>query len=754
METKVRIAPFQEVPAAELGAMQDFMQSGVDTIVRELLFDYAGYRGFKVTKTSEYEVRVGVGRFWNDGSSFPLRAARTLSADALAPSSGRRVILVVAFSEEVASDPLPVKFLVNVNPREVTTRQSDTRIRRNAVLQFVAGVASASPARPATPPGGLVVASFLLGAGGIVGDIAMETGNEAPSLEATDMTVAVVRSTLKKFGANLETLATSVAGLSKQVRLKADKADVRETQRAILDLREATEVPDIATSFGSDLFADASETNLGASTSVVEGGLLKFGSQARESRLITLLNPIDPRLDKSESGLILPRSTNVLRIEVDDDDSEVAISSYAVVAHTLKLKKRTRSYLYYAERAPYAEVEAKLKRANKVRLLDPKTDERVVIDLTEVDWELRPRPVKAKPGKGPYWRIDVTRPTWSIGETEVMVTGARIAQTFLAPQSMWSKRLDLLFTDVDTAGDVHVAILGVDDDGKPRFDEVIARAVVPVTELRKSPAWTSCDFDPFFLARGERYAIAVITTGDHRVAVSASNDLTNGTMFISTDGVYSDGQLEKDLCFRLYGCRFNASRIVVELDDVNLAGGIREIAAIFTGHQPPETDLQMQAKVAGEWRTLGPSDAAVLATAPSTIGLRLVFVGTKDMMPGVDLEASRVIAARPLATDTFVSIPFTLPPGMTTDTLNIVMRLVGFDPAIHSISLSILHGAGYGTETAFTSLTTKPEQDGTIIKRFTVGGLPNINAFAIKIVRTTTNLGRTFSVAYYNWYKV
>ena len=83
---------------------------------------------------------------------------------------------------------------------------------------------------------------------------------------------------------------------------------------------------------------------------------------------------------------------------------------------------------------------------------------------------------------------------------------------------------------------------------------------------------------PTYLKSGRRYAIVLVTTGDHYVAMTnTDNGVVQGTFFVSTDGAFFAGNLVDDMKMRLYYAKFSASRVVVELTPLQLAGGIRVI---------------------------------------------------------------------------------------------------------------------------------------------------------------------------------
>lgn len=260
------------------------------------------------------------------------------------------------------------------------------------------------------------------------------------------------------------------------------------------------------------------------------------------------------------------------------------------------------------------------------------------------------------------------------------------------------------------------------------------------------PAWTPFQFDPVFLHKGTRYGIIVTTNGNHKLGMSKSNDLTNGTLKTWTTGSVWTTDLNEDMCFRLYGVRYDQTQVIVEIEDVSMVGGITEIQSIMTGYEPAATRLILQARIAGVWRSLDEDDATVLASKPNLLPLRLLFKGTKDVMPAISLPKSAIIASRPRASSVHISTARTLPGATTTTQVDIWEDAIGFNETIHNWDVSLLHGAGYATEVAATSVRTQELDNGLIRRTWSFKALPAIAGYKIKTVMATSDVGTIFDV--------
>jgi len=742
MQKKVFVHPYQEFPSTELNLMQDYIQQGMDDVVRDLLFDEGRFVRMLVTKTSALEVSVASGLFILAGAVYPKAAATTHSVSALIPSSNSRIVLVVVAGQTTQTDSQVRKFLLDATTRQTQPRPVATRISRAAVVDLIPGTAAATPVRPQVPAGSIVVASFSINASGIIGNPVMEAANVALSLEKAMDAVALLQAQDKKFAAQIATLSTALAGLQKDVNTRAKEVETKRILSDLLELRERLGVPDNSSFYGMDVFAneDESDEEFDGYTAKVEAGAMQHGDVEVATAISSLLNPVDPKVDKTEDGFIIPVSSTVAQIESDDTDESISISQYAVSTIVGKKMKMTRVWKYYGGKAGDASVAEELKKNPKIIVRDPETGAKSNIDLTGSSFSL-----KRYSKNSSYYELKVSTPYWSTDEETIETTGSRVAQTFLCSQEGWYKRIDVDFTDVGPSGDVRMTICQLTGAGTPNLDKIITEVTVARANLIVK-GWTAFEFDPFFLERGERYAFVLTTTGAHFIGVSTSNEVANGTMLASTDGVTWATQIEKDITFRLIGCRFASTRVTVEIGSATLAGGMKALQAAFTGFVPEGTDLVLEARIGSSWRTVGEEDETVFASLPTLVPLRLIFVGTRYLMPGINIAKSRLIASRPRTTSVHVSTIRTLGAGTTTEVV-VTQNSKDFVEANHDWTVAILHGAGYTTVAAHTAVETKLDRkDGVITRKWTFSGLPAISSYRIRTTLVSVSAADQHSV--------
>jgi hypothetical protein len=165
-----------------------------------------------------------------------------------------------------------------------------------------------------------------------------------------------------------------------------------------------------------------------------------------------------------------------------------------------------------------------------------------------------------------------------------------------------------------------------------------------------------------------------------------------GTFFYTTDGAYFAGDLTKDMMFGLRFAKFANSRIVVDMQPLNLDGGISDIDILAGMIGPEATDLTFQVQVNSVWRPLSAVSKDALVGLPPLLPLQAVFQGTPDIHAGIKLSDSRVKVSRPRTTLKHISTPRLLP--AATQTIRVVMTIGAWNPARHTWTQQIKTAGG------------------------------------------------------------
>lgn len=748
METKVKIHPYQELPSADIMAMQNYAQTSFDAVVAELLFDEGAFTFMAAVQTGPFEVTVGAGRYVVAGKVYPHLAESVHNITSLAPAVDSRIVLVVVSGQEVETETETRRFLVDAATRQTQPRPVATRLARQAVIDFVAGAPALVPSRPAVPDGRLVIAELTLDAAGIVAGPTAEEANRAWSLERVVYETALLKEAQERDEAMFDTLRSDLASISERVeRFRLAEEEVERLKAEVEALKVKADGAEAATQTDADDFVDdaGSDDAFAGVTAEVDEGAIRFKPASRATKLVALSIPGDPKVDKSASGLVIPAWTSIVRAANKDRDSELTIAASGDGAPSITFGVVKMSHFVHAVDEPlvFKGDPSKLKKGS-VKVWNPETDLYQTIDAADAEWVRVP----ARKG-GNIWRLKPSEPYWAVGFEEITIVGggARVAQTFLCSQGGWFTGFDFGFTKVGPADPVWMLLCETSVGGQPRLNRVLAHTTVSAANLKTWPKWTAFDVEPVWLRAGRRYAVVLVTQGSHRVAVSNSNTIHNGRLFTWGNGRWDQETLDRDLCMRQRAAKFAKTRVVVDIDDIALGAGIRTLKAGVTGHEPAGTDLVIEARVpGGVWTPLDGSETAFLAGAPTQVSLRLVFSGTQHRMPGIRLTKSRIVAAHPPATVVHVSAVRALASG-TTSQIRIVQEAAAFTGAPdHTWGAEVLTGAAYGTATTDATPTTETLPDGRTRRTWdvTLGGA--VSTYRVRTTMTTANPGSTFAV--------
>jgi len=351
--------------------------------------------------------------------------------------------------------------------------------------------------------------------------------------------------------------------------------------------------------------------------------------------------------------------------------------------------------------------------------------------------------------------LDRQEPYWDRVTTTTTLNGQQVAQTFLNSQDGWLSQVGLYFSRKAASGDVTVLVCET-AFGMPDLQRVISRTTVPVASILTgsvsggaglpSLVETKVPITPTYLVAGRRYALVLVTTGDHYVAMTnTDNGVVQGTFFVSTDGAFFAGNLIDDLKMRLYFAQFERSRLSVELAPLQLAGGILDLDILNEGITPPACRTDFEVQVNGAWV---PLDAAPngpnLSGLPAILPLRATLTGTTDLMPGFSLPGSQVIVSRPKTAFTWVSEDKTL--GSATTSIKIITDLQSYDETKHDCSVSLRTGSTLATTETADVVEDETLANGTL-RRTSVFNIASASKYQVRIVGSTTTAADLFLVS-------
>jgi len=550
-------------------------------------------------------------------------------------------------------------------------------------------------------------------------------------------------------GTQIDTLKTDLANLAARQRGTARQREVAEVQADVARVKDRLMMSDGLSSYSADHFLalDQSSTDVNHPDHLakVEEGC-RFANAQQRIASIELYNSLDTGVMKTGS-FALPAYDPSLRLSMEGRDGELMINSYPQQTVEFEQKTRTRRRIRYGQPYTVCTNSAWWRSGN----YDPRSgifrrgDE--AFNVLGVD--------TARPPHGgwdhwmriqQFWEDSVEEAYWDAIVEKEVISGSILGQTWLCAQDGWLTHIDLFFTQVGSAGDVQVMLVET-TNGAPDLKKVIARSTIKHNELKVWPLETKLPIGPAYVTKGMRYAVVLTTPGAHVVAYIQGNKYAQGTLFYFADGGdFAMADAAKDLAMNIYMAEFRGTRQEVQIQPFELENGIVEIDILSQSFVPQGCELIWQVQVDGKWRSLNASDLGALNGRPPLLNARVVFVGTTDLMPSLTFgNASTVTTSRARTDFAHVCNTRTMP--APVDSVEVLLRLEGWDSARHSNECALLVGDNYQTPVTPSQVEEHPTEDPLAIERRYFFDVNDITSYKIRIKGTTDNPQVTYHVA-------
>ena len=693
MEKQVIYRDRQELQAADLNNTQTWADEADRHLVTDAITPERQFVGLTVSARSATEIDVAPGRLYDgpSGKVYAIESTQTHSVFAMLPLQDSKWLAVSAFGQEDETDIQPRDFLIDLQTREVEPQAVAMQRRRVATIHIAQGLESPTPERPEPPTGYTLLAHVRLTPTGIQ-EVVLATSRKLPNLYAVDQRLRAAEGWITSAEPRIAHIMTDIAGVSREV---AQRATIDQAIQLALDMarvKERLEIPDDYKFYGADHFLDDRESDLtfaGYSARAYEG--IRPPVVAHDTSALALLNPLDPAARVASTQLLLPAYEEVCRLRMETRAGEITINQYQY--QTTQMVQRTVS----RERVRYGETYTACTNTGFWRqgTYDPITG---IYRRNGETWQIDPayrQNMIAQSGtvRGTRIWIDTYQETYWEAVTQThTVQGSILAQTVLMAQTGWITSLELFFTSVDASGGLTLLLTDA-PQGQPDMQRVISRTVLNASAL--TGGWCRIALaEPVLVESGRRYAIVLVSGAAHRVGFTNGTEYTQGLLMYAQDGQFFNEAADRDLMLRLNFARFSNPRTIIQMQPLQLAGGIADIDLLYDGVTPAGCQLIWEYQTGGIWRPIinGPEPqfggAAILP-------LRAVFVGTQDLMPAVRLGSagSQVRVARTGTSFVHFSTPRTL----STASSDIRVRLLLEDfnpdaPANHTVGCQLIIG--------------------------------------------------------------
>ena len=714
MEKQVIFRDRQELQSADLNAIGQHAGDAIAHLVFDAVSSALKFTGGAVSAKSATEVDVAALRFYNGGKVYASEQTETLNLFQYMPLVAKKCVAVVVWGEVVDTDVQPRDFLVDLTTGATEPQAVAMSKLWKANINLQPGNESVDPQPPVLQTGTLAIALVYLTPGGVE-RIELQDAARLPTLQGHEQRLFEQEAWRTQAEPRISSIATDLAGLAKKTMSLVGRDTVVELANDVARLKAKVNLPTAYASYESDYYGNTDKTDaagMGYSAAIKNGLLFPTAGQASVG--LALFNPYDAGIKRSAEDLVLPAYTDRARIQTTGYSGDISASQYQVQSQTIREYTATVWDYTYGWNYNYYNGWWNSWYWN----------------YYGYNW-----------GWYGYYGYRVARQEtrYELQTVTTSYNGAIIGQTFLVSNAMWLTKVGLQFTQIGASGDVMVAVCET-EGGKPDLLKTLTRVTVARGDLKKYPEETAIPVPPVLLEAGKRYALVLITQGDHRLATVSGNDYTQGTLFFGTDGDYFTGDLTKDLMFTLYAAQFAQPRVEVVLQSVSLAGGISDINIAAPQIVPDGCELRYEIQVGGKWYPLG--DAAMrLSTLPDIVPLRLVLLGTSDLAPAFRLVPNAITGSRAATSLAHWSKLRTLAAPSSSITVQVVVAQ--WDAAHHTLACEIKSGA-----TTYTPATTvvRDEPDGQA-KRITFTFTPPaISTYAIKLTGARSAASAPFVV--------
>ena len=701
MEKQVIFRDRQELQSADLNNIESYAAASLQHLTQDAISKSLHFTGGLVSAASATEVTVASLRFYNDGKVYVSEQEQTLNLFQYLPLVTKKCVAVVLWGQETDTLVEPRDFLIDLTTG-ATQPQAVAMQRLNACnVNLLPGSESVDPQPPVIQTNTLAIALIYLTPTGIE-RVEMQERSRLPSVRDHELRVYELESWRGQAEPRIASIATDLSALANKTSDLASRANLIELANDVARVKAKLNLPSAYASYEADYFGDLTKTDdQGAGfTAQIKNGLI-YPLAAQAQGALALFNPYDAAISRSATDLVLPAYESKPRIQTTGYSGDISISQYQVQTQVLRQYQTTVWDYHYGYNYNY-------------------------YGGWYNNWYWNYY------GYGYSWYgyygyyTSRTETHYQLDTVTTSYNGAIIGQTLLVANAMWLTKIGLQFTQIGASGDVVIAVTET-EGGKPVLGKTVTKVTVARGDLKKYPTETAVAVPPVILEAGKRYAIVIITQGDHRVATVSGNNYTQGTLFFGTDGDYFTGDLTKDLMFTLYGAQFLQPRVEIMLNPISLGGGISDLAITAPQIVPKGCELTYEIQVGGKWYKLGDPENR-LSVNPDIVPLRAVLVGTSDLAPAFQLAANAITASRAATAFTHWSKVRNL--AAATSSVQVQVVVAQWDQANHTLNCALKSGG-----TTYTPVTTvvKDEPDGQA-KRFIFTFTPAaVSSYQIKV---------------------
>lgn len=764
-ETRVIIDNDREATPDQMVTMQDGIEASIDHIVGDTLVPTRGYAGMLVSYQGTV-VTVGAGRLYNTSKVYAFDTASTFDMVNHLPLATKRTVLITAYGSEVDTDVAQVNFLIEAESTPTAPVYKPSGVATTHKRLAIVGAAYGDEAaNPVDPDVGLSVpvARITLTPAGIASCVNLDA-NGVPNLSDHEDRIEDIEAFDAKIGPQVSSLATDLANLAKQITSPADNQQLQRIELRLADLDAAVGIPSTAADSSADTLFNSTNTDIAnvlSHVTVDEGW--RFPDAAANDTVPSLFNPFDTA-GSVKGGLLIPTYTRYPRRNTGAPTGSVLANSYTYNPVAYTEKTITSSVTNYGKSYTVSQGGFGAFSYNGLNAAgstyDPitgiytlkngetfKAQYLGATSLFDVLFDVKQYRLTE------FWTTTVTSdPYWdAVVQAPVSISGYHVAMSELIGQDQWIDAVGFTLKALDAQGDVTVIVCEATSTAAPDPTKVLSKVTIPYASLLTGTETVAPLPSPVLLSAGKRIAYILVTTGAHTVATTDSSNYPGGTFFALAPSGYAAADLTKNLCLTIYGCKFAASVASLQLQNLQLAGGIENISIQAQSIAPASTSVIYEMQLAGVWTALSSDNIGLLnagGALPPNVPFRVTFSGTPDMMPALNLAGTTIHTSRPDTTMTAVWPATPRTPPVSTQHITVIEQMDSFDSGYHTAAVKLLTGAGYTTQTSPSTVSDDTTSvPGSVIRTSTFNLGAAVASYKVMTSATTSTSLKVFSVS-------
>jgi hypothetical protein len=757
VETKRNFSNYQQVSPSDLMAMQTDAETSIDNIVLDTLIPNRGYSGFGISKTGPAQVTIQAGRLYVNGKVYALTTTTVYDLTPLLPVAANRIVSVYVWGSEQDSNVTAVNFLspTDSTPTNPVYRPQQVALDhlRVANIGNAAGTENPNPSAPVLDSTLLTVATVMLSPTGVV-TASNVAGAQVPNLQDVDARVDSLETWEAEAAPEITSLAAALSRLSNNTSvnypISADQYSRILARLATVEAKDG--IPSNALDSGADFFLDTSGSDLAnvlSSVKVEEG--IRFPDDGANDQPLELFNPLDANA-MVKNGVLFPAYDRYQRQSIGPITGAIQMSAYTYSTTEITQKTMARTRIRYGTAFDVCTNSAWWATGS----YNPITSIFTLPDgeTFNVTYNSAPAGTTGQIDHvmmrvTEFWVDTVNVNYWDVETTTGTLAGAHIAETFPCGQDTWLESIGVYCAKLDATGSVTLLVCEANASGQPDIDSVLGQVTLDYSALALAPAETIFTLPtPVYLQAGQRYAFVLVSGANHFIASADGTSFPQGTLFTLTAGGYAVADLTKHIAFNLYSCKFRLPLVSIQMQNLQLAGGMTSIDLLAAMIAPGSTALTWEIQLAGIWTPLNSTTVGLLNSGgalPPNVPIRGTFAGSPDIMPVVSLTTSNVHVARPKTSLTHITTARARP---SSTSIRCTERYEAFDPTFHAASMHLLTGGTFATSTAPASYSDVTNDDGSIERTYVwnLGGA--VTSYKLETQMTTTTALKTALVSW------